>query len=79
MEFSTVQKVVQIVDNDSDVNSARAPFKEIVIRKDATNKKYDYNVEQNFAANAAAAENSWEPFERMDSITMQTYLRYRKF
>jgi len=44
MEFSTVQKVVQIVD-DSDVNSTRPPFKDIVIQKDATDKKRDYNVE----------------------------------
>lgn len=58
MEFSTVQKVMQILDNDSDVNPARAPFKEIVIQKDATDKKYDYNVEQNFATNVAAAEHS---------------------
>jgi len=34
MEFSTVQKVVQIVDNDLDINSVRTPFKEIVIQKD---------------------------------------------
>lgn len=58
MEFSTVQKVVQILDNDSDVNPVRAPFKEIVIQKDAIDKKYDPNVEQNFASDAAAGENS---------------------
>ncbi|XP_014469501.1 PREDICTED: uncharacterized protein LOC106741738 [Dinoponera quadriceps] len=57
MEFSTVQKVVQIVDNDSDVNPARAPFKEIVIQKDTTDKKYDYNVEQNFATDVTTPEN----------------------
>lgn len=58
MEFSTVQKVVQIVDNDSDAKPTRIPFKDIVIQKDITNKKYDCNVEQNFAANVAANENA---------------------
>lgn len=56
MEFSTVQKVVQIVDADSDINS-RAPFKEIVIPKDAANKKRDHIVEQNFEATAAATDS----------------------
>lgn len=56
MEFSTVQKVVQIVD-DSDVNSTRPPFKDIVIQKDTIDRKRDYNVEQNFENNLAAAEN----------------------
>lgn len=55
MEFSTVQKVVQIVD-DSDVNSKRPPFKDI-IQKDTTDRKRDYNVEQNFESNLAAPEN----------------------
>jgi len=45
MEFSTVQKIVQIVDNDSDINSVQAPFKEIVIQKDIIDKKRDYNIE----------------------------------
>lgn len=62
MEFSTVQKVVQIV--DSDVNSTRGPFQEIVIPKNTTDKKYDYNVEQNFATNVADVENSWKLFGR---------------
>jgi len=57
MEFSTVQKVVQIVDNDSDINSVRAPFKEIVIQKDMTDKKRDYNIEQNFEANVATTDS----------------------
>ncbi|KMR02520.1 histidine kinase [Lasius niger] len=57
MEFSTVQKVVQIVDNDSDVNSIRPPFKDIVIQKDTTDRKRDYNVEHNFESNLTAAEN----------------------
>lgn len=57
MEFSTVQKVVQIVDNDSDVNSIRPPFKDIVIQKDTTDRKRDYNVEHNFEGNLTAAEN----------------------
>jgi len=57
MEFSTVQKVVQIVDNDSDINSVRAPFKEIVIQKDITDKKRDYNIEQNFEANIATTNS----------------------
>lgn len=52
MEFSTVQKVVQIVDADSDINSTRAPFKEIVIQK--AGKKHDHNVEQNFEATVTA-------------------------
>lgn len=57
MEFSTVQKVVQIVDNDLDINSVRAPFKEIVIQKDIADKKRDYNVEQNFKANIATTDS----------------------
>lgn len=57
MEFSTVQKIVQIVDNDPDINSARAPFKEIVIQKDTADKKHDYNVEQNFETNIAATNS----------------------
>lgn len=57
MEFSTVQKVVQIVDADSDVNSTRVPFKEIVIQKDAANKKRDHIVEQNFEATVAATDS----------------------
>ncbi|XP_067209493.1 uncharacterized protein [Linepithema humile] len=57
MEFSTVQKVVQIVDNDSDINSARIPLKDIVVKKDTANKKRDYNIEQNFGTNIATAEN----------------------
>lgn len=57
MEFSTVQKVVQIV--DSDVNSAQIlPLKDIVVRNDSANKKRDYSVEQNFETNVAAAESS---------------------
>lgn len=59
MEFSTVQKVVQIVDADSEINSTRAPFKEIVVQKDTADKKRDYNVEQNFKATVAATE-SWQ-------------------
>ncbi|XP_070155709.1 uncharacterized protein [Polyergus mexicanus] len=55
MEFSTVQKVVQIVD-DSDVNPMRPPFKDIVIQKDTMDRKRDCNVEQNFESNLA--ENS---------------------
>lgn len=59
MEFSTIQKVVQIVDNDGDANPARVPFKDsIVIHKDATNRKYDCSAEQNFATNVASMENS---------------------
>ncbi|XP_077278788.1 uncharacterized protein LOC143906522 [Temnothorax americanus] len=54
MEFSTVQKVVQIVDADSDVNSTQAPFKEIIIQKNTADKKRDHNVEQNFEATVAA-------------------------
>lgn len=57
MEFSTVQKVVQIVDNDSDVNSMRPLFKDIVIQKDTTNRKHDHNVEHNFDSNLASVEN----------------------
>jgi len=57
MEFSTIQKVVQIVDNDSDINSMRAPFKEIVIQKDIIDKKRDYNIEQNFEANVATTDS----------------------
>lgn len=53
MELSTVQKIVQIVDDNSHINSARAPFKEIVSQKDTADKKRDYNVEQN-GANVAA-------------------------
>ncbi|KAL6445565.1 hypothetical protein ACFW04_000837 [Cataglyphis niger] len=56
MEFSTVQKIMQIVD-DSDVNSTRPPFKDIVIQKDTIDGKRDYHVEQNFESNLAAAEN----------------------
>lgn len=52
MELSTVQKIVQIVDNNPHINSA--PVKEIVIQKDTADKKRDYNVEQNFKANIAA-------------------------
>lgn len=55
---STVQKVVQIVDNDSDINSARIPLTDIVIKKDTANKKRSYNIEQNFGTNIATAENS---------------------
>lgn len=50
IEFSTVQKVVQIADNDPDIHSARAPFKEIIIQKDTADKKRDYDVEQNLEA-----------------------------
>ncbi|XP_011702707.1 PREDICTED: uncharacterized protein LOC105458837 isoform X2 [Wasmannia auropunctata] len=57
MEFSTVQKLVQIVDNDPDINSARAPFKEIVIQKDTADKKHDNNIEQNFEANVTATDS----------------------
>lgn len=57
MEFSTVQKVVQIVD-DSDINSSLAPLKDIVIHKDAVTKKYDRSTERNFETNEAAVENS---------------------
>lgn len=57
MEFSTIQKVVQIIDNDPDINSARAPFKELVIQKDTTDKKRDYNAEQNFEANIAVTDS----------------------
>lgn len=52
MEFSTVQKVVQIVD-DSDINSSRAPLKDIVIQKDTMTKKYDRCTERNFEPNEA--------------------------
>lgn len=45
MEFSTVQKLVQIVDNEPDVNSAKVPFKDIVVRKDKAEKERDLNVE----------------------------------
>ncbi|XP_018358675.1 PREDICTED: uncharacterized protein LOC108758295 [Trachymyrmex cornetzi] len=57
MEFSTVQKVVQIVDNDLDINTLRTPFKEIAIQKDTSDKKRDYNVEQNFEANVATTDS----------------------
>lgn len=56
MEFSAVQKVVQIVD-DSDVNSTRPSLMDIIIQKNTTDKKRDYHVEQKFESNLAIAEN----------------------
>lgn len=55
MEFSTVQKIVQIVDADADINSTRAPLKEVVIQKD---KKRDHVVEQNFELRNTVAVDS---------------------
>lgn len=52
MEFSTVQKVVQIVDNDSETAPPRISFKDIVIQqKDTAVKKRDRNAEQTFVSN----------------------------
>ncbi|RLU26092.1 hypothetical protein DMN91_002255 [Ooceraea biroi] len=52
MEFSTVQKVVQIVDNDSEINPPRVSLKDVISRKNtAKNKKCNDNVEQSFVTN----------------------------
>jgi len=50
MEFSTVQKVVQVVDNDSEVNPPRIAFKEVIL-KDMTGKKNNHKTEQIFTSN----------------------------
>jgi len=62
MEFSTVQKVVQVVDNDSEVNPPRIAFKEVIL-KDMTGKKNDHKTEQIFTNNNSnfmvTGKSSW--------------------
>lgn len=59
MEFSTVQKIVQIVDNnDCDINPVRPSFKDTVVQRDTADKRYNYNAKRNSATDVPTAENS---------------------
>jgi len=50
MEFSTVQKVVQLVD-DSEINPSRIAFKEVILKDTKGAKREDHKTEQIFQSN----------------------------